>query len=595
MDESSLVKVTSALKGTCETMSSNHYSNSKFTQAHDHAKAASNAQHQSETTVAINEHALAAGEFANAARSTSSIEALRTLKLLEEHHQRLAELLKIPYDRRAAAASQNPSSETIDEKQESQASDATSDASSPDDGRTKSGSGQQQQSAGGSPVAAVKGVPSLAQQRRYPSREMTSSIASNLASARGIRGSRNRSQPIPPSVTNDQAPGNMEVQARRDGSRTKMQSVLDQSGKPGWIPPTGTTADSPRRETEPKKTEEVASPASDDGYSRFYSTFGNIINRLSAPLAFAGLPLITEESSSVTSSSSIPEPHAETPPEPAPAKRSNRLKPSPAAPAEPDLSKIYSRATLRAISANNPNDSFYVVPTSGHTMSYANILNFADKEKRRLEASLHSGVGGGGGGGGAGDSLIEDDEDDFVDARESPSMMMAAPTSPGVSRRRGGGAAASKSKTEQNLKNTVEELYLENRGLKDMLDKLSKRLHAFEATAQNSSLALAESIRLRRPGSPATVGVSPFTTGGGGGMSSTDAVLKARNKELEEQMAMAMQRMEALEKENRTMARTLEKYREKWEKLKAGAKARRQAQGATGESAEADETAAAAS
>ncbi|KAK1473998.1 hypothetical protein CCUS01_05588 [Colletotrichum cuscutae] len=566
MDESSLVK--------------------QITQAHDHAKAASNAQHQSETTVAINEHALAAGEFANAARSTSSIEALRTLKLLEEHHQRLAELLKIPFDRRAAA-SQNPSSDTIDEKQESQASDATSAVSSPDDGRSKSRSGQQQQSAGGSPVATVKGVPSLAQQRRYPSREMTSSIASNLASARGIRGSRNRSQPIPPSVTNDQAPGNMEVQARRDGSRTKMQNVLDQSGKPGWIPP---TADSPRRETEPKKTEEVVSPASDDGYSRFYSTFGNIIHRLSAPLAFAGLPLITEESSSITSSSSVPEPHAETPPEPAPAKRSNRLKPSPAAPAEPDLSKIYSRATLRAISANNPNDSFYVVPTSGHTMSYANILNFADKEKRRLEASFHSGVSGGGGG--AGDSLIEDDEDDFVDARESPSMMMAAPTSPGVSRRRG---ASGKPKTEQNLKNTVEELYLENRGLKDMLDKLSKRLHAFEATAQNSSLALAESIRLRRPGSPATVGASPFTTGGGGGgMSSTDAVLKARNKEVEEQMAMAMQRMEALEKENRTMARTLEKYREKWEKLKAGAKARRQAQGGAGESTEADEAAAAA-
>ncbi|KXH42388.1 hypothetical protein CSAL01_04880 [Colletotrichum salicis] len=561
---------------------------SSLVKAHDHAKAASNAQHQSETTVAINEHALAAGEFANAARATSSIEALRTLKLLEEHHQRLAELLKIPYDRCAAAASQNLSSETIDEKQESQASDATSDVSSPDDGRTKSGSGQQPTGAG-SPVATVKGVPSLAaQQRRYPSREMTSSIASNLASARGIRGSRNRSQPIPPSITNDQAPGNMEVQARRDGSRTKMQNVLDQSGKPGWIPPTSAN-DSPRKESEPKKTEEVTSPTSDDGYSRFYSTFGNIINRLSAPLAFAGLPLITEESSS-SPSSSIPGP-VSPPAEPAPAKR-NRLKPSPAAPAEPDLSKIYSRATLRAISANNPNDSFYVVPTSGHTMSYANILNFADKEKRRLEASLHSGIGGGGGGsGGAGDSLIEDDEDDFVDARESPSVM--APTSPGVRRRN------AKPRTEQNLKNTVEELYLENRGLKDMLDKLSKRLHAFEATAQNSSLALAESIRLRRPGSPATAGLTaaPFTTGGGAGggvgMSSTDAVLKARNKELEEQMAMAMQRMEALEKENRTMARTLEKYREKWEKLKAGAKARRQAQGGAGESAEADEAAAA--
>ncbi|OHE94731.1 hypothetical protein CORC01_09948 [Colletotrichum orchidophilum] len=535
---------------------------SSLVKAHDHAKAASNAQHQSETTVAINEHALAAGEFANAARATSSIEALRTLKLLEEHHQRLSELLKIPFDRRG----NHHISETIDEKQESQSS-AVSNLSSPDDGRTKFGSGQP----AGSPVATAKTVPSLAQQRRYPSREMTSSIASNLASARGIRGSRSRSQPIPPSVTNDQAPGNMEVQARRDGSRTKMQNVLDQSGKPGWIPPTG-NSESSRREAEPKKVEEAVSPASDDGYSRFYSTFGSIINRLSAPLAFAGLPLITEESSS----SSVPEP-AETPPEAAPIKR-NRLKPSPAAPAEPDLSKIYSRATLRAISANNPNDSFYVVPTSGHTMSYANILNFADKEKRRLEASLHSGGGGGG------DSLIEDDEDDFVDARESPSV---APTSPGA-RRRG-----AKPRPEQNLKNTVEELYLENRGLKDMLDKLSRRLHAFEATAQNSSLALAESIRLRRPGSPASAGGAGSSTSGGG-TSGSEAVLRARNKELEEQMATAMQRMEALEKENRSMARTLEKYREKWEKLKAGAKARRQAQG-TAESAEADEAAAGAS
>ncbi|OBR09120.1 hypothetical protein CH63R_07885 [Colletotrichum higginsianum IMI 349063] len=526
---------------------------SSLIKAHDHARAASNATHQSETTVAINEHALAAGEFANAARVTTSVEALRTLKLLEEHHQRLSELLKLPLDRRA---SQNP--DTIDEKQESQASDDPNDVSSPHDARSKSGAGH----SAGSPVASTKTVPSLAQPRRYPNREMTSSIASNLASARGIRSSRNRSQPIPPSVTNDQAPGSMEVQPRRDGSKVKMQNVLDQSGKPGWIPPTGNPEPS-RREVESDKAEEPTSPPpSDDGYSRFYSTFGNIINRLSAPLAFAGLPLITEESSASSVAAALEPPET---PEPAPIKR-NRLKSS-AAPAEPDLSKIYSRATLRAISAHNPNDSFYVVPTSGHTVSYANILNFADKEKRRLEASLHGG-----------DSFLEDDDDDFVDARESPSV----PLSPSVRRRVG----SKPSRSEQQLTNTVEELYLENRGLKDMLDKLSKRLHAFEATAQNSSLALAESIRLRRPGSPSSIAV-----GGGPSTAGGDAVLRSRNRELEEQMAMAVQRMEALEKENKTMARTLEKYREKWEKLKAGAKARRQAQG-TAESADADEAAA---
>ncbi|KAL0933233.1 uncharacterized protein CTRU02_212195 [Colletotrichum truncatum] len=507
---------------------------SSLIKAHDHAKAASNATHQSETTVAINEHALAAGEFANAARVTTSIEALRTLKLLEQHHKHLSELLKLPLDRRT---SQTSVSDTIDEKSESESPDASSPS---DDARTKS---ESDQAAGGSPVATAKTIPSLTQQRRYPSREMTSSIASNLASARGIRSSRNRSQPIPPSVTNDQAPGNMEVQSRRDGSRAKMQNVLDQSGKPAWIPPTV--------HAESKRVEEATSPASDDGYSRFYSTFGSIINRLSAPLAFAGLPLISEESP-------VPEPAEVS--EPAPVKRS-KLK-SPAAPAEPDLSKIYSRATLRAISAQNPNDSFYVVPTSGHTVSYANIISFADKEKRRLEASLH------------GDSLIEDDEDDFVDARETP-----APLSPSAKRRIG------KTRTERDLSNTVEELYLENKGLKDMLDKLSKRLHAFEASAQSSSLALAESMRLRRPGSPSGTG-----RGGTGGLGG-DAVLRSRNKDLEEQLNLAIQRMEALEKENKTMARTLEKYREKWEKLKAGAKARRQAQGSAEATAEAEDAA----
>jgi hypothetical protein len=40
-----------------------------------------------------------------------------------------------------------------------------------------------------------------------------------------------------------------------------------------------------------------------------------------------------------------------------------------------------------------------------------------------------------------------------------------------------------------------------------------------------------------------------------------------------------MKQMEKLEKDNRKMQKTLEKYREKWELLKKGAKARREAQG----------------
>ncbi|KAG7138641.1 hypothetical protein HYQ45_004236 [Verticillium longisporum] len=457
---------------------------SPLTKAHDHARAAANAS----TTVAINEHTLAAGEFANAAQSTTSIEALRTLKLLEEHHLRLSELLKLPVRRLERTES--------DEKQANNATEITNDATS---------KGEQPATA---PPAKTGPVPSLFQSKRYQAaRPMTSSIASNLASARGIK-ARDRGQLVPPS-----------------------------------------------RSKEPEAEETAAAP-SDDGYSRFYNTFGTIMNRLSAPLAFAGLPLIAEESALQEVAETW------TPEASPPVKRTKHKSPAPAA--EPDLSKIYSRATMRAMSGQNPNESFYVVPTSGHTMSYANILNFADKEKRRMDASLH--VGGDSG-------RFEDDEDDFVDARDTP----VAPPSPTKRRGRGTMSHANEARSfASGSHKTAEELAMENKSLKDVLDKLSRRLHAFEASAQNSSLALAESMRFRRP-------TSPLATSAGGppsgpGIEDTTA-LKAKNKELEEQMALTVQRIEALEKENQKMERTLAKYREKWEKLKAGAKARREAQG----------------
>ncbi|PNH43404.1 hypothetical protein VD0004_g4093 [Verticillium dahliae] len=514
---------------------------SPLTKAHDHARAAANAS----TTVAINEHTLAAGEFANAARSTTSIEALRTLKLLEEHHLRLSELLKLPVRRLERTES--------DEKQASTATEITNDATS---------KGEQPAAA---PPAKTGPVPSLLQSKRYQAaRPMTSSIASNLASARGIK-ARDRGQLVPPSVSNDQAPGNLEVSPRSERSRSKMQNVLDQSGRPGWVPPTaGPSRAETHRSKEPEAEEPAAAP-SDDGYSRFYNTFGTIMNRLSAPLAFAGLPLIAEESALQEVAETW------TPEASPPVKRTKHKSPAPAA--EPDLSKIYSRATMRAISGQNPNESFYVVPTSGHTMSYANILNFADKEKRRMDASLH--VGGDSG-------RFEDDEDDFVDARDTP----VAPPSPTKRRGRGTMSHANEARSfASGSHKTAEELAMENKSLKDVLDKLSRRLHAFEASAQNSSLALAESMRFRRP-------TSPLATSAGGppsgqGIEDT-AALKAKNKELEEQMALTVQRIEALEKENQKMERTLAKYREKWEKLKAGAKARREAQGSV-ENAAAEE------
>ena len=314
--------------------------------------------------------------------------------------------------------------------------------------------------------------------------------------------------------------------------------------KPSWVPPT----QAPSQSSQPPPVEEAAeneaapgnTPA-DEGFSRFYSTFGSIINRLSTPLAFAGLPLITEEST------------AESPtPEVTPQKR-DRGRTIPPLGEEPDLSKIYSKAALRAVhrGGHAVNDSFYVVPTSGHTVSYANILNFDQKERRRaIAASLHDGEV---------ETADDPDEDDFVDARESQ-----ASVSPSTKRRVG------KGKAERDLYNVIEELSTENASLKSMLDRVTKRLQLFEASAQHSRLALADSMRIARPG-------SPMSHSGGAQGQAADEVLKKRNQELEEELLTASKQFEVLEKDNKRLRHNLDKYRDKWESLKAGAKARRDA------------------
>ncbi|RKU47609.1 hypothetical protein DL546_008236 [Coniochaeta pulveracea] len=502
---------------------------SPLIKAHDHARAALEATRSSDSTVAVNEHALAAGEFSNAAKSTGSTEALRTLKLLEQHHKKLSEILQLP--------SEPPRQQTTgDEAVPGDEGKKTGQSVTEDDSvvTKEKPEGTQDAAAVRKSAASHKPKPSLTlhQQRRYATRDLSSSIASNLATARGIRTGQ-RVQPLVPSVSNDQAPGNLEIHPRREAA--------EEVGKPSWVPPTpghpGRT--DPQQLAVTVKAEERPTSPGNDGYSRFYNAFGSILNRISAPLAFAGLPLIAEESTA-------PEPTPVSPPEQTNPRRSRSRLPQTVS-TEPDLAKIYSKATLRAL-GNRPNDSFYVVPTSGHTASYASILSFDQKERRRLmaSASIHHDP-----------SKIEEDpdEDDFVDAREVPV------TSP-IRKRLSGDISDRKAQT------VIEELHLENAHLKEMLDKVSKRLHAFEIGSQSSHLALAQSLRMHRPGSP--------MSGSGGGRTEIDEALKRRNQELEEKLAQAMRRLELLEQEMGKKDASLEKYRERWEKLKAGAKARRE-------------------
>lgn len=483
------------------------------------------------------------------------------MKLLELHHRRLSELLKLPHEPTSQPSSLDGDIPEEDEKQLETEGDGTRPSSSSTTSKSENPSGP------ANAPSSLKPIPTLSHQRssRYTGRDLSSSIASNLASARGIKASKYRGQPLSPSVSNDQAPGSLEVHPRKDASsKTRLSDAPDASRQPSWVPPAA-----PEKPDSPTSTVGIAAEPgsqspSDEGFSRFYSTFGSLITRLSAPLAFAGLPLITEESAS--ESEPAPVAVAETHP---PRRQRPQKVPGTPGSAEPDLSKIYSKATLRALAKDGhaPTDSFYVVPTSGHTVSYANILSFDQKERRRMAASFHGADGG---------PLLEDpDEDDFVDARESQASL-----SPGIRKR------PARTPSERELQNVVEELHLENRSLKEMLDKLSKRLHAFELNSQSSHLALAQSIRFGRPGSP--LSSSGGGSGGGGdtkppvaaaaAVAAEEAALRKKNQALEEQLTEAMKNLASLEKEYEKTLATVDKYRDRWEKLKAGAKARRDAQ-----------------
>ncbi|KAI0158834.1 hypothetical protein BJ166DRAFT_614532 [Pestalotiopsis sp. NC0098] len=530
---------------------------SPLIKAHDHARAASEATHASNSTVAINEHTRAAGEFANAAKNTTSVEALRTLRLLEQHHQRLSELLRAPLERaKLQQTASEDATQATEEKGEPAASESSSHAYSGDEPSH--------------PAAAEKinqPMPTLPKQQRYPARDLGASIASNLASARGIPRSKYRSQPLNPSVSNTEVPGNVAhtIQKSGSGSKSKMQSMIEHADRPGPSAPGRISRQGSleRRSSDGdrtlSKTRDSPSSSQDGGFSNFYSAFGSIINRISAPLAFAGLPLISEDQVQ-ESASTAPAPA----PEPQVQKRI-RHKASATVSVEPDLNKLISKAAMNALNRDGrfATDSFYVVPTSGHTASYASILSYADKEKRRMEASVLGELS----------NVAEEDEDDFVDAKESQ-----GPPSPGLRRKTG------KSRSDKELNNVVEELYLENKSLKDMLDKLSKRLHAFESMSQNSGMRLAESMRLMRPASPNTPAVKPAASGSS---STGDEVLRKRTMELEDQMALFNKQIEDLQKDNTKLRAYLDRYREKWDQLRAGAKARRAAtQGGSSEAAE---------
>lgn len=385
-----------------------------------------------------------------------------------------------------------------------------------------------------------------------PQREISSSIASNLASARGIPSSRQRkSAPashIVPQYTENRVlspssksrPGETAKAPYHGTPSENVQGVHQKQPllKTSVAEPVKSSSPS-RFATNSKFTEDSPSSRNDEPFQRFYATVESLFSTLSAPLAFAGLPLsIGEPAISTTnpSTSALTKTEEQQPP-----------------PTDPELSKIFSKAALRALREEhggaatggpfNGAESFYVVPTTGGTISYAEILARAQQD-----ATSHSNKNTKGYNPSNSDEQLDDE---FVDARETPQ-----PASPASSRQPKPGTK------------TMEELQLENEALRALADNVCRRLFEFEMGAQTSSLALQRSIRAMQ-GSSGTGPAQP----------TDNDVNSGKIAELEGQLAKAKLEAERMEKENEKLKNVVVRYRERWEKIKEGAKARREPTG----------------
>ncbi|EUC36364.1 hypothetical protein COCCADRAFT_88239 [Bipolaris zeicola 26-R-13] len=539
-----------------------------LTHAHDHARAAAAATRNNSVATAGQEHDLAAAAFHNATNDTHNAEALRILALLEVHHRKLAGLIKEapPKQKKTAAATKQPTDSSVSSLPKSSTTAVPQ-----------------------TPAASSTTPPTS--RRRLPQ----SSIATNLAEKRGIPSVKRAT--AAPAVSNSNA-----TAARHDQPSTPVRDLLAQHSRKGDSP---TANDSLKHPAPASPSPQRSSPPPDDNFRRFYNAFGGIISAISAPLAFTSLPL--------NPSASTPEP--EPPREQDRAARTRSRNHSPEASrtvtsSVPDLAALISKPALRALREDGapplgPNESFYLVPTTGGTVTYASVLR--DPNAPNLSANNQYNTLDDGSG-----SLRGSSHEEFVDAREN-----VGPPSPTRTRRPlSRGNPGTSVTTQLNIPagrgsrhKTMEELALENDTLKSVIDKQAKRIQMWELSSQNSFNALAQSFRVRGsgrgnsdPSSLAAHGVHPHpslpsppipghaqqqhpppapTSPGSAPppdaealkrIADLEALLASQNAKIDDLMA----NNDKLAKQHERDAQVLGRYREQWEKLKAGARKKEQ-------------------
>ncbi|KAF2751362.1 hypothetical protein M011DRAFT_455380 [Sporormia fimetaria CBS 119925] len=545
--------------------------NAHLTKAHEHVRNAAAATQGNSMTAACEAHSQAAVSFQEASRDAHDAEAVRILALLEDHHRKLAQLIKEPPSKKGTKASQDSQCTKIEK-----------------DGKLKS-----------SPARPTSPSSSTLSPTRAPSRRRLphSSIASNLAEKRGIPGARKGTAPSS-SVSVATA-----VAARSERQATPVRDLLEQQSKKAQEASKALEASPQRQKETPLPGPAPPPPA--DGFKRFYSAFGGVINAISAPLAFTSLPLSPSTPTPALEPSTKPtSPSKKQPSKPLLLESPRTVKSS-----EPDLSALISKPALNALRSAQPgplgpfakNESFYLVPTSGGTVSYASMLRDPQAHAHHLAQDPHlASIAEGDDTDAASTelSLRGSSHEEFVDARESIGPGPPSPHRPRSSRNTGANTQALLT-TAANIRagrghgiKTMEELQLENETLRAVLDKQAKRLTMWETTSQSSYNALAQSLRARgglRNQSSDPMGLLGMT----GNAADPPAVpsipakyqQKSDDKEtkriadLEAQFAEQAAKLEALEKENRDLVAQNEKqgqvigrYREQWEKLKAGAR-----------------------
>lgn len=448
-----------------------------LTEAYSHARRAADETSKTKFAVASTEHDLAAEQYLKAAEDTTDLEALRILKLLEEHHRKLAQIVRVrdQYGKKGSAA----------QKEVATQDDTTTPIQSPSP----------------SPATTTTAPERVAPPSLSKTRDTPSSLAKDIASRRGIpQTQQRRSAGTAANVSPVQATGRITTPTRRATAERLSEDA----------PPFD-------------KTKTIAAPNPDDAFTRFYSNLTHgPFSKLSSMLAFAGLPL------------------TDTSPEDSPT-ASKIEKTSARVYSGPDVDQIFSKAALKALEeqqrhpghAFGPGESFYVIPTSGGTASYANIVS----RQQQGGGSSHRASGS------------KDEVDEFVDAQEiliSNDARTPKQLGPGGTSLR------------------EEELQIENAALKQILDKLSHRLQAFESHAQDASMqALAQSM---------AGGLRP-----GPGSSMPAHELEERMRAMEAQLEREMKEREKLGIENMKNKQVIAKYRSHWEQLKDSARAREKA------------------